>query len=96
MWTDQPASLADLRHYAERAPWTSQRGGFVRGSGRAFWLLVGRSATVTLRYREWIWQRPGRLLTAAVLLFLLGHTTPGRWLGWLLGHVGHGAMWLFF
>lgn len=79
LFTDQPASLAELADYAHHAPWTHQHNGLIRGAGVGYWRGVAHPYTVVSRYREWVMQRPGRLLVHLGAVKLLAHTTPGVW-----------------
>jgi hypothetical protein len=79
VFTEQPASLADLASYAKVAPWTHQPTGLLRGLGVGYYRFVGYPYTVISRYREWFAQRPLRfaLLLGGVKLAAL--TGPGDW-----------------
>lgn len=79
VFTDRPASLAELAEYARYAQWTTQDAGLVRACGIWWYRLVGYPKTVTGRYAEWIWQRPGRAIPALLTVKLIAHTTPGAW-----------------
>lgn len=79
VFTDQPASLAELADYARHAPWTSQNAGVMRAFGVWWYRLAGYPATVTGRYAEWVWQRPGRFLLTAGVVKLVALTGPGSW-----------------
>lgn len=79
MFTDQPASMADLADYARHAPWTSQTSGAIRTAGIAYWNGLALPYTATARYREWVFQRPGRLAAHLAGLKLFALTTPGIW-----------------
>lgn len=79
IFTDRPASLAELADYAKHAPWTHQNSGLIRGAGIGYYRTLAYPYTAVSRYREWMFQRPGRLLLhlAGVKLFAL--TGPGIW-----------------
>jgi hypothetical protein len=79
IFTDRPASLAELADYAKYAPWTHQNSGLIRGAGIGYYRALTYPYTTVSRYREWVTQRPGRLLLhlAGVKLFAL--TGPGTW-----------------
>lgn len=79
IFTDQPASLQDLADYARHAPWTHQNTGLLRAAGIGYYRAVSYPYTVVSRYREWVMQRPGRLLLHLGGLKLLAHTSPGMW-----------------
>ncbi len=80
LFTDRPASLAELADYAHSAPWTHQRTGLIRGLGIAWYRLFGLPYTVISRYREWFAQRPLRWAALAGGIKLLTMTGPGAWL----------------
>jgi hypothetical protein len=80
IFTDQPASLAELAAYARTAPWTAQQKGPIRALGVWHYRLVGFPYTVISRYREWLAQRPLRLIAALGLVKLVALTGPGHWL----------------
>jgi hypothetical protein len=79
VFTDRPASLDELRTYAAHAPWTAQQTGIVRGLGVGYYRFVGYPYTVWSRYKEWLVQRPGRLIPALGLLKVAALTGPGQW-----------------
>jgi hypothetical protein len=79
IFTDQPASLADLAAYARHAPWSHRTDGPLRAAGVGYYRLIGYPYTVVSRYREWIAQRPGRLLIALGGIKLATATGPGIW-----------------
>ncbi len=79
IFTDQPASLADLAAYAKTGPWTHQKTGPARALGVGYYRTVGYPYTVVSRYREYIAQRPGRLLVALGGIKLAASTGPGIW-----------------
>jgi hypothetical protein len=79
LFTDRPASLADLRDYATAAPWTSQNTGLLRGFGVGWYRTVAYPATVACRYWEWAWQRPLRVALHLGLVKVAAMTGPGIW-----------------
>ncbi len=79
VYTDRPASLAELAAYAKQAPWTHQQTGIIRGLGVAYYRGVAYPYTVISRYREWFAQRPGRLLVLFGGVKLAAMTGPGIW-----------------
>jgi hypothetical protein len=79
LFTDQPASLAELGEYARHAPWAHQQHGPIRAAGIGYWRALAYPYTAVSRYREWVFQRPGRLLAHLGAIKLLAHTTPGIW-----------------
>jgi hypothetical protein len=80
LFTDRPASLAELAQYAKTAPWTAQTTGPVRAAGVWHYRLVGYPYTTVSRYREWAVQRPLRLAAHLGALKLAASTGPGIWL----------------
>lgn len=78
--TDQPASMAELAAYARTAPWTAQTSGPLRTAGVIYGYGVAVPYTYTTRYREWVAQRPGRLLLHLGGIKLAAMTGPGIWL----------------
>lgn len=78
--TKRPPTVAALAAYARRGAWTRDLDGPIRRAGVWWFRLVGVPVTVMCRFAEWVWQRPGRALTASTLFVLFAHTTPGRWL----------------
>jgi hypothetical protein len=79
VFTQQPASLADLAEYAKHAPWAHQNTGLLRTAGISYYRLIGYPYTVTSRYSEWLAQRPGRLVVALGGIKLAAMTGPGIW-----------------
>lgn len=79
VFTDRPASLAELAEYAKQAPWTHERTGLVRGLGVGYYRSFAYPYTVVSRYREWFAQRPLRLLALAGGVKLAALTGPGSW-----------------
>ena len=77
--TDQPASLAELAHYSRHAPWTTQPRGSIRKAGTTYWAGIALPYTAVSRYREWVVQRPGRLIAHLAAIKVLTATTPGIW-----------------
>ena len=77
--TDQPASMAELASYARTAPWTAQTSGPLRTAGIVYGLGIALPYTYTTRYREWVAQRPGRLLLHLGGIKLAAMTGPGIW-----------------
>lgn len=96
LFTDRPASIPELAAYAHRGDWTRQQYGALRAAGIWWWRLVGYPKTVRHRFAEWLWQRPGRAVTAVLLVKLLSLTTPGAYVvDQLIEPVVHAAIWLF-
>ena len=79
IFTDRPASVADLADYARHAPWTAQNAGLIRKAGNVYWSGLALPYTAISRYREWMVQRPGRLAAHLGVLKLFTLTTPGMW-----------------
>jgi hypothetical protein len=95
VFTDRPASLAELADYARYAPWTVQpfvdrpytdedanqmvKTGAVRAAGIWWYRWIGYPYTVVSRYREWILQRPGRAIPVLLLVKLAASTSYGSW-----------------
>jgi len=79
VFTEQPASLADLASYAKSAPWTHQHTGILRGLGVGYYRFLGYPYTVISRYREWFAQRPIRLAILLGGVKLAALTGPGDW-----------------
>ncbi len=79
LFTDRPASLQQLADYATHAPWTAQQAGIWRTAGIGYYRLVAYPKTVSKRYGEWVWQRPGRLLLHVGVIKLVTLTGPGSW-----------------
>jgi hypothetical protein len=77
VWTEQPASMAELAAYARWGAWTNSTG--LRRAGLCWHWLVSLPVTTICRYGEWIAQRPGRLIPVYVLWKLLISTGPGPW-----------------
>lgn len=94
--TDRPASIPELSAYAHRGGWTRQPYGPIRTAGIWWWRLIGLPQTVRSRLREWVWQRPGRAVTAVAAVKLLSLTGPGAWVvETVIEPVVHAALWLF-
>lgn len=92
---DRPASIPELATYAHEGGWTRQQHGLLRASGIWWWRLVGLPKTVISRYREWIWQRPGRVIPVLLLIKLLALTGPGMWVvDHLFLPAARAAVWL--
>lgn len=79
VFTDRPASLAELADYASLAPWTSQNTGLARGFGVWYHRVFGYPYTVVSRYREWFVQRPLRFAALVGGVKLASMTGPGAW-----------------
>lgn len=79
VFTDRPASLAELAEYARHAPWTAQQTGIVRKAGIGYQLGVAYPYTVISRYREWFAQRPLRFAALLTGVKLASMTGPGAW-----------------
>jgi len=95
VFTDRPASLAELAAYARTAPWTAQqhvakpytdeatgkqvKTGLIRAAGIWYYRGVGYPYTVWSRYKEWIIQRPGRAVPILLVVKLLASTSYGQW-----------------
>jgi len=79
IFTEQPASMADLRRYAHAAAWTSKAGAR-RALGIGYFRLIARPTTIACRYVEWIGQRPGRAIPVYALWKLVIETPPGPWI----------------
>jgi hypothetical protein len=79
IFTDQPASLAELADYAKYAPWTHQNSGLIRTAGVSYYRVLTYPYTAVSRYREWVMQRPGRLLAHLAGIKLFALTGPGIW-----------------
>lgn len=79
VFTDQPASLAELADYARAAPWTQQNTGAARALGVGYYRLGAYPYTVWCRYREWVFQRPMRAAAHLGAIKVLALTTPGTW-----------------
>lgn len=93
--TDRPAAIPELAVYAHEGGWTRQQHGALRASGIWWWRLVGLPKTVISRYREWIWQRPGRAIPVLLLVKLLALTGPGTWaVNHLFLPAARAAVWL--
>jgi hypothetical protein len=94
--TQRPPSVSALAAYAKHGAWTRGRSGFLRGAGVAWFRFVGVPVTVLCRAAEWIWQRPGRAVPVAVLVKVLAHTSPGRWLVDAGSYVVGALAWALF
>lgn len=79
VFTQRPPSLQGLAAYARRAPWTHQQTGPIRAAGVGYYRFVGYPYTVVSRYREFIVQRPLRLVYALGTVKILSLTGPGDW-----------------
>jgi hypothetical protein len=71
IWSDKPASPAEVVRYARDGAWCSADSRFWRFAGRTYAVLVAIPATVLLDVTEWLIQRPGRVAAAAFLIFIL-------------------------
>ena len=95
VFTDKPASLAELAEYARHAPWTDQayiaqpytdettkkqvKTGPIRAAGIWYYRGLAYPYTVISRYREWFVQRPMRLVALVGAVKLAAATDPGIW-----------------
>lgn len=77
--TDRPESVEQLAEYSRYAPWTAQKTGVIRAAGTAYWVGLALPYTAVSRYREWVVQRPARLVAHLGVIKLLSLTTPGIW-----------------
>lgn len=71
VWSDKPASPAEVVRYARDGAWCSADSRLWRFAGRIYAALVAIPVTVLLDLTEWVVQRPGRLAAAAFLIFIL-------------------------
>lgn len=105
--TERPASVAELRAYAEQADWTASPAacvdehgrrhapGTIRRLGIWWYRLVGLPTTVACRYAEWIAQRPGRAIPVFVLWKLCISSGPGPWVSDnVILPAAHAAAWI--
>jgi len=81
VWTEPPASLADLSHYAHEQPYAAKYG-IARLAGVWWNRVVAMPLSAVAYYGAWIVQRPSRVAALAVLYTVLAHTTVGLWLPW--------------
>ena len=95
VFTDKPASLADLAAYARHAPWTAQpyiaqpytdehtkklvKTGLVRAAGIWYYRSLAYPWTVVSRYLEWFAQRPMRAVALLGGVKIFALTGPGSW-----------------
>ncbi|WP_097328838.1 hypothetical protein [Paractinoplanes atraurantiacus] len=70
MWSEAPASPAELVRYARDGAWCRDTRGFIRGAGRVYHTVVAIPVCLVLYVIALILQRPGRL-TAALFLSLI-------------------------
>jgi hypothetical protein len=70
VWSEAPASPADLVRYAREGAWSRDTRGFIRGAGRGYHAVVAIPICLVLYVLALIVQRPGRL-TAALFLSLI-------------------------
>lgn len=79
LYTDRPASLADLAEYARHAPWTAQQAGPVRAFGIWYYRLFAYPYTAWGRTKEHLVQRPLRFAALLGTVKLASMTGPGAW-----------------
>lgn len=79
VFTQRPASLADLATYARQAPWTADSHGPIRAFGLWYYRCVAYPHTVASRYTEWFVQRPLRFAALLGGLKIASLTGPGSW-----------------
>lgn len=71
VWSDKPATVVELIRYARAGAWCADDAHVLRLLGRFYSLTVAIPVTVLLDLTEWLIQRPGRVLGAAFLAFVL-------------------------
>lgn len=84
LYTDRPASLADLAQYAKHAPWTAQQTGPARTFGVWYYRAVAYPYTAWGRTKEHFVQRPLRFATLLGVIKVASMTGPG---GWIVDHL---------
>lgn len=93
---ERAPAVAQIKAYAEQAPWTAKADGPVRFAGILYCRLIAIPYIVWSRIREWIWQRPARLLVTAVTVKLLAQLPPAEWaVDHLVKPAVGFALWLF-
>lgn len=75
LWSESPASPAELARYARDGQWCAPTSVVWRTAGRAYCWLIAIPATILLGLAAHILSRPGRLAAALVLALAV-------WLSW--------------
>jgi hypothetical protein len=86
VWSQRPASLAELVGYARHGAWTAHSG-FWRTAG-VWWMgLVVVPFSTLAYYAAWVLQRPSRFLVCGLVYVVVAHTGLGAavlpWPAWL-------------
>jgi len=71
VWSDKPATVVELIRYAKAGAWCADDAHVLRLLGRLYCLAVAIPVTVLLDAVEWLIQRPGRVVGAGFLAFVL-------------------------
>lgn len=86
IWTDPPATLAELSRYARYGAWTTATG-FWRTAGVCWYALFAVPVSCAAYYLAWIVQRPARAVVVSLLYVVVAHTRIGQallpWPTWL-------------
>lgn len=79
VWSADRAALSKVWAYASRGEWTAEDGAF-RKAGQVYALAVAVPLIFAFAVLEWTVERPTRLATAGLLLWLLSRVSPLAWL----------------
>lgn len=71
VWSDKPASSAELVRYARDGAWCASDAEILRLLGRLYCVAVAIPVTVLLDLIQVLVQRPGRMAAAGFLAFIL-------------------------
>lgn len=73
VWSESPATLSSLLVYARHGAWVGPGSTFWRGLGVVWCVLIAIPVSTTAYYAAWFCQRPGRLMTLAVVVLAIWH-----------------------
>lgn len=76
VWSEAPATPAELVRYARDGEWCAPDSTRLRGAGQAYSWAVAIPASVLAYVAAWVVQRPGRLAAVVLLLVVLALFTP--------------------
>ena len=73
VWSEPPATLSSLLVYARHGAWIGPGSKFWRGLGVLWCVLIAIPVSTLAYYLAWFCQRPGRLMTLAVVVLAIWH-----------------------
>jgi hypothetical protein len=76
VWSDAPATPAELVRYARDGEWCAPHSTRLRAVGRGYCWAIAIPASVAAYVAAWVVQRPGRLAAVLLLVVVLRLFTP--------------------